>query len=105
MEATIQMLHSQHEEQLRAQDAKHRDEVEQAVVNLSSNLKQDFNNVMADLNAKHEEEKLQMKQDFKKVKRDALDDVREELAADYNIQLKEMKAELEHNKIAEIAKV
>ena len=105
IEAKTQMLESQHMDQLREQDAKHREELENAVVQLSANLKQDFNSIMADMKAKHEEEKMQMRVDFKKVKRDALDDLREELAVDYSIQLKEMRAELEHNKVAEIAKV
>ena len=105
MDSRIQYLESQHEEQLRIQDAKHREELEQAVVQLSTNLKQDFNSLLAEAKAEHEAEKLQMRKDFKKVKKDALDDLREELAADYNIQLKEMKAELEHNKVTDIAKV
>lgn len=105
IEARIQVLENQHTRELREQDAKHREELEQAVIQLSANLKQDFNNVMADMKASHEEEKMQMRKDFKKVKRDALEDLREELAVDYNIQLKEMRAEIEHNKVADIAKV
>ena len=104
-EARIQILENEHCEKLREEDAKHREELEQAVIQLSSNLKEDFNKIMADLKASHEEEKAQMKKDFKKVKRDALDDLREELASDYNIQMKEMRGELEHDKVADIAKV
>ena len=87
------------------QDEKHRQDLEQAVFQLSASLKEDFNKIMADMKTRHEEEKAQMRKDFVKVKRDELDDLREKLAADYNIELKEMKAELEHTKFTEIAEV
>ena len=96
---------NQYAEQLRQQDEKHRQELEQAVFQLSTNLKEDFNHVMADMKANFEAEKAQMRKDFKREKRNALDDLREELAAENNIQLKEMKMEYEHDKVAEIAQV
>ncbi|XP_065053400.1 A-kinase anchor protein 9-like isoform X3 [Rhopilema esculentum] len=105
IQAQFQELENQHAEQMRMQDEKHRQDLEQAVVQLSASLKEDFNKIMADMKTRHEEEKTQMRKDFVKVKRDELDDLREKLAADYNIELKEMKVELEHKKFTEIAEI